>query len=39
MVNVVKTVNRNTNVAFAKINPARTKFPDVILDSFKPTAR
>ena len=39
LANVVKTVkNGLTNVAFAKINPARTKFPDAILDSMKPTA-
>ena len=33
MVNVVKTVkSRFTNFAFAKINPARNKFPDAVLD-------
>ncbi len=38
LVNVVKTVkNGFTNVAFAKINPECTKFPDAILDSIKPT--
>ena len=38
LVNVVKTVKSGfTNVAFAKINPARTKFPDAVLDSIKPT--
>ena len=38
LVNVVKTVKSGfTNFAFAKINPARTKFPDAVLDSIKPT--
>ena len=38
LVNVVKTVkNGFTNFAFAKIHPARTIFPDAILDSIKPT--
>ena len=38
LVNVVKTVKSGfTNLAFAKINPARTKFPDAVLDSIKPT--
>ena len=32
----VKTVKSGfTNFAFAKINPARTKFPDAVLDSIK----
>ena len=36
----VKTVKRGfTNFAFAKIYPARTKFPDAVLDSIKPTVR
>ena len=40
LVNVVKTVkNGFTNFAFAKIHPARTIFPDAILDSIKPTIR
>ena len=40
LVNVVKTVKSGfTNVAFAKINPARTKFTDAVLDSIKPTVR
>ena len=34
----VKTVKSGfTNFAFAKLNPARTKFPDAVLDSIKPT--
>ncbi len=34
----VKTVKSGfTNFAFAKIYPARTKFPDAVLDSIKPT--
>ena len=38
LVNVVKTVKSGfTNFAFAKIYPARTKFPDAVLDSIKPT--
>ena len=38
LVNVVKTVKSGfTNFAFAKINPARSKFPDAVLDSIKPT--
>ena len=37
LVNVVKTVKSGfTNVAFANINPARTKFTDAVLDSIKP---
>ena len=40
LVNVVQTVKSGfTNVAFAKNNPARTKFPDAVLDSVKPTVR
>ena len=40
LVNVVKTVKSGfTNFAFAKINPACTKFPDDVLDSIKPTVR
>ena len=36
----VKTVKSGfTHVAFAKINPARTKFPDALLDSIKSTVR
>ena len=36
----VKTVKSGfTNFSFAKINPARTKFPDTVLDSIKPTVR
>ena len=36
----VKTVKSGfTNFAFAKINPARTKFPDAVLDSVKPAVR
>ena len=38
LVNVVKTVKSGfTNFAFAKIYLARTKFPDAVLDSIKPT--
>ena len=38
LVNVVKTVKSAfPNFAFAKINPARTNFPDAVLDSIKPT--
>ena len=38
LVNVVKTVKSGfINFAFAKINPASTKFPDAVLDSIKPT--
>ena len=38
LVNVVKTVKSGlTKFAFAKINPARTKFPDAALESIKPT--
>ena len=38
LVNVVKTVKSGfTNFAFAKINPARNKFPDAVLDSIKLT--
>ena len=34
----VKTVKSGfTNFAFAKINPARSKFPEAVLDSIKPT--
>ena len=37
LVNVVKTVKSGfTNFAFAKSNPARSKFPDAVLDSIKP---
>ena len=40
LVNVVKTVKSGfTNFSFAKISPARTKFPDALLDSIKPTIR
>ena len=35
LLNVVKTVMNG----FTKINPARTIFPDAILDSIKPTVR
>ena len=39
LVNVKTVKNGFTNFVFAKINPARTKFPDAILDSIKPTVR
>ena len=38
LVNVVKTVkNGFTKFVFAKIYPARTNFPETIIDSIKPT--
>ena len=37
LVNVKTVKSRFTNFAFAKINPARTEFPDAVLDSIKPT--
>ena len=40
LVNIVKTVQKGfTNFTFAKINTARTKFPNAIIDSIKPTVR
>ena len=40
LVNVVKTVKSGfKKFAFAKLNPARTKFPDAVLESIKPTVR
>ena len=39
LVNVVKTVNGLTHFVFAKIDPARTKLPDDILDSTNRTVR
>ena len=39
LVNVVKTVkNGFTNIVFAKVDPARTDFPETIIDSTKRTA-
>ena len=40
LVNIVKNVkNGYVNFVFANINPARTQFPDAVIDSIKPTVR
>ena len=38
LVNVKTVKNGFTNIVFAKVDPARTNFPETIIDSTKPTA-